>query len=67
MLLSSTQAIDACAERNGGCSAHAVCKRTLPGRRICMCHPGYEGDGKVCTCKCECLLLQLVCIGGVHS
>uniref|UniRef100_A0A8C1TDS3 Stabilin 2 n=1 Tax=Cyprinus carpio TaxID=7962 RepID=A0A8C1TDS3_CYPCA len=46
-------AVDACAENNGGCSVHAVCKRTLPGRRICMCHPGYAGDGKVCICKCK--------------
>ncbi|XP_056311873.1 stabilin-2-like [Danio aesculapii] len=49
------EAIDACAEKNGGCSAHAVCKRTLPGRRICMCHPGYAGDGKVCISINPCL------------
>ena len=52
MVLSPTQAVDACAEKNGGCSDHAVCKRTVPGRRICMCLPGYAGDGKVCVCKC---------------
>uniref|UniRef100_A0A8C1K0B5 Stabilin 2 n=1 Tax=Cyprinus carpio TaxID=7962 RepID=A0A8C1K0B5_CYPCA len=46
-------AVDACAENNGGCSVHAVCKRTLPGRRMCVCHPGYAGDGKVCVCKCK--------------
>uniref|UniRef100_A0A8C1TC09 Stabilin 2 n=1 Tax=Cyprinus carpio TaxID=7962 RepID=A0A8C1TC09_CYPCA len=48
-------AVDACAENNGGCSVHAVCKRTLPGRRICMCHPGYAGDGKVCISVNPCL------------
>lgn len=52
MVLSPTQAVDACAEKNGGCSVHAVCKRTVPGRRICMCLPGYAGDGQVCICKC---------------
>ncbi|XP_016412871.1 stabilin-2-like [Sinocyclocheilus rhinocerous] len=48
-------AVDACAENNGGCSVHAVCKRTLPGRRICVCHPGYAGDGKVCISINPCL------------
>uniref|UniRef100_A0A671QZY7 Stabilin-2-like n=1 Tax=Sinocyclocheilus anshuiensis TaxID=1608454 RepID=A0A671QZY7_9TELE len=48
-------AVDACAENNGGCSVHAVCKRTLPGRRICVCHPGYAGDGKVCVSINPCL------------
>ncbi|KTG31217.1 hypothetical protein cypCar_00018600 [Cyprinus carpio] len=48
-------AVDACAENNGGCSVHAVCKRTLPGRRMCVCHPGYAGDGKVCVSINPCL------------
>lgn len=48
-------AVDACAENNGGCSVHAVCKRTLPGRRICVCHTGYAGDGKVCISINPCL------------
>ncbi|XP_051746711.1 stabilin-2 isoform X3 [Ctenopharyngodon idella] len=48
-------AADACAENNGGCSVHAVCKRTVPGRRICVCNPGYEGDGKVCISINPCL------------
>ncbi|XP_077090778.1 stabilin-2 isoform X1 [Siphateles boraxobius] len=46
-------AVDACAEKNGGCSG--VCKRTVPGQRICMCLPGYAGDGKVCVSINPCL------------
>ncbi|GAA6081206.1 stabilin-2, partial [Tachysurus ichikawai] len=41
--------IDACAKNNGGCSPNAVCKRTNPGRRQCVCNTGYAGDGKVCV------------------
>uniref|UniRef100_H3C877 Stabilin 2 n=1 Tax=Tetraodon nigroviridis TaxID=99883 RepID=H3C877_TETNG len=40
---------DACALNNGGCSVNAVCKRTLPGRRDCVCHSGFSGDGLVCV------------------
>lgn len=46
-----SQVVDACAKNNGGCSPNAVCKRTLPGRRECVCNPGYAGDGQVCVCK----------------
>ncbi|TSK13306.1 Stabilin-2 [Bagarius yarrelli] len=38
--------MNACAKNNGGCSPNAVCKRTLPGRRQCLCNPGYSGDGQ---------------------
>ncbi|XP_051974737.1 stabilin-2 [Xyrauchen texanus] len=48
-------AVDACAVNNGGCSVHAVCKRTLPGRRICACKTGYGGDGQVCISINPCL------------
>lgn len=34
---------------NGGCSVFAVCKRTQPGRRQCVCRSGYYGDGLVCV------------------
>ncbi|KAM6984714.1 stabilin-2 [Aplochiton taeniatus] len=40
---------DACAVGNGGCSLNAVCKKTLPGRRDCVCTKGYSGDGLVCV------------------
>lgn len=40
---------DACAQNNGGCSVNAACKRTLPGRRDCVCHSGFSGDGLVCV------------------
>ncbi|XP_071400423.1 stabilin-2, partial [Centroberyx affinis] len=43
------KAKDACAVDNGGCSLHAVCKRTRPGRRDCVCGQGYAGDGLVCV------------------
>ncbi|XP_065146012.1 stabilin-2 [Paramisgurnus dabryanus] len=48
-------AVDACATNNGGCSVHALCKRTVPGRRICKCPPGYDGDGIVCISINPCL------------
>ncbi|KAL2088083.1 hypothetical protein ACEWY4_016911 [Coilia grayii] len=41
-------AVNACEKNNGGCSSHALCKRTTPGRRQCLCHSGYAGDGVVC-------------------
>uniref|UniRef100_A0A8C9WI31 Stabilin 2 n=1 Tax=Scleropages formosus TaxID=113540 RepID=A0A8C9WI31_SCLFO len=41
--------VDACKDNNGGCSANAICKQTLPGRRRCVCHTGYTGDGLVCV------------------
>lgn len=49
MSLPPPAARDACAVENGGCSADAVCKRTLPGRRECVCNSGYYGDGLVCV------------------
>lgn len=42
-------AIDACSVANGGCSVYAVCKRTQPGMRECVCSSGYRGDGRVCV------------------
>lgn len=42
-------AVDACQQANGGCSELAVCKRTQPGRRECVCGSGYQGDGLVCV------------------
>lgn len=41
-------AINACEISNGGCSAKADCKRTIPGSRVCVCKAGYTGDGIVC-------------------
>ncbi|KAG7215107.1 hypothetical protein INR49_022755 [Caranx melampygus] len=48
----SCQAKDPCAEDNGSCSLYAVCKRTLPGRRECVCNSGYYGDG-LTSCACS--------------
>uniref|UniRef100_A0A8C9SNB1 Stabilin 2 n=1 Tax=Scleropages formosus TaxID=113540 RepID=A0A8C9SNB1_SCLFO len=48
--------VDACKDNNGGCSANAICKQTLPGRRRCVCHTGYTGDGLVCVGRCAALV-----------
>lgn len=50
-------AVDACEQANGGCSELAVCKRTQPGRRECVCGSGYHGDGLVCVGTCPSILL----------
>uniref|UniRef100_A0A8C4GKP0 Stabilin 2 n=1 Tax=Dicentrarchus labrax TaxID=13489 RepID=A0A8C4GKP0_DICLA len=42
---------------NGGCNPNAVCKRTRPGRRECVCDRGYSGDGIVCVA-----VLMYVCM-----
>lgn len=42
-------AVDPCLQDHGGCSMNAVCKRTRPGRRECVCCSGYSGDGLVCV------------------
>uniref|UniRef100_A0A673XJC1 Stabilin 2 n=1 Tax=Salmo trutta TaxID=8032 RepID=A0A673XJC1_SALTR len=57
------KAKDACKDNNGGCSPHAVCKRTLPGRRQCVCNTGYHGDGMVCVQINPCLDGK----GGCHA
>ncbi|EPY74062.1 hyaluronan receptor for endocytosis-like protein [Camelus ferus] len=57
------QAINACEISNGGCSAKAVCKRTTPGRRVCVCKAGYAGDGIVCREINPCLENN----GGCHK
>ncbi|XP_055506603.1 stabilin-2 isoform X2 [Leucoraja erinacea] len=49
------EAVDACKTNNGGCSANANCKKTLPGQRQCLCQPGYTGDGLVCVGINPCL------------
>lgn len=53
-------AVDACQHANGGCSELAVCKRTQPGRRECVCGSGYHGDGLVCVGTCSSILLSPV-------
>ena len=30
------------------CNRNAVCK-TMEGSSICICNPGYAGNGKICT------------------
>ncbi|XP_040886255.1 stabilin-2 isoform X2 [Toxotes jaculatrix] len=57
------QAKDPCVVDNGGCSPHAVCKRTRPGLRDCVCDSGYSGDGLVCVEINPCLEGN----GGCHA
>jgi len=33
---------------NGGCHDQAICTN-IPGSFICVCKPGYSGDGKNCA------------------
>ena len=40
--------IDECATNNGGCSVNATCTNTI-GSRVCICTPGYIGDGITCV------------------
>ncbi|XP_076025570.1 LOW QUALITY PROTEIN: stabilin-2 [Genypterus blacodes] len=54
---------DPCTVDHGGCSVHAVCKRTRPGRRECVCDRGYAGDGLVCVEINPCLHGN----GGCHA
>lgn len=51
--LSPSIAINACEISNGGCSTKAICKRTTPGSRECVCKAGYTGDGIVCLGRCH--------------
>ncbi|MGH0148761.1 UNVERIFIED_CONTAM: hypothetical protein FKN15_040379 [Acipenser sinensis] len=59
---SCDQALDACESSNGGCSPKALCKRTTPGKRVCVCNAGYTGDGVVCLEINPCLVNN----GGCH-
>ncbi|MGH0115673.1 UNVERIFIED_CONTAM: hypothetical protein FKN15_037996 [Acipenser sinensis] len=54
--------LDACESSNGGCSPKALCKRTTPGKRVCVCNAGYTGDGVVCVEINPCLVNN----GGCH-
>ena len=40
---------------NGGCADNATCTNQLGGR-LCRCHEGYAGDGRVCANVNECAL-----------
>ncbi|XP_034005716.1 stabilin-2 [Trematomus bernacchii] len=43
---------DPCVARgNGGCSEHAACSMTAPGKRKCTCKDQYIGDGLICDLK----------------
>ncbi|KAB0406464.1 hypothetical protein E2I00_018467, partial [Balaenoptera physalus] len=60
---SAQATINACEISNGGCSGRAVCKRTTPGSRVCVCKAGYTGDGIVCIEINPCLENH----GGCHE
>jgi len=42
-------AIDRCASADSPCHDNARCFATGPARFECVCNPGYEGDGFVCS------------------
>jgi len=57
--------IDECATDNQDCSSKAECINTA-GSYVCICNPGYTGDGQTCVGKymqtpiysvCESLIL----------
>ncbi|KAM4711664.1 stabilin-2 [Anableps anableps] len=44
--------MDPCASGdNGGCSEHATCTMTDPGKKKCACKENYIGDGVTCDLK----------------
>ena len=40
--------VEDCATNAQLCNRNAVCK-TMEGYNICICNPGYAGNGKTCT------------------
>ena len=40
--------VEDCATNSQLCNRNAVCK-TMEGSSICICNPGYSGNGKICT------------------
>lgn len=44
--------LNECAVYHGGCDPFATCTN-LAGSRRCDCHPGYAGDGLICTAPAE--------------
>ena len=40
--------VEDCATNPQLCNRNAVCK-TIEGSSICICNPGYSGNGKICT------------------
>ena len=42
---------DDCMTRPTLCDRNAVCSRTSAGDHVCICNPGYRGDGTTCSRK----------------
>jgi len=42
---------DNCLTRPALCDRNAVCSRTSAGDFVCICNPGYRGDGSTCSRK----------------
>jgi hypothetical protein len=38
-----------CLDNNGGCDINAMCQNQAGTERLCICNPGYEGDGIHCS------------------
>lgn len=43
--------VEDCMTRPTLCDRNAVCSRTSVGDHVCICNPGYRGDGTSCTRK----------------
>lgn len=51
--------INECAEELDDCSVFADCFNLVESFS-CVCKPGYEGDGKTCTCTCPFCILDVI-------
>lgn len=51
MMTSPIHSTDDCMNRPTLCDRNAVCSRTSAGDHVCICNPGYRGDGTTCTRK----------------
>ncbi|XP_027899534.1 stabilin-2 isoform X1 [Xiphophorus couchianus] len=59
--------VDPCASGdNGGCSEHATCTMTAPGKKRCTCKDNYMGDGVSCELKQLPISRCLLDNGGCH-
>uniref|UniRef100_A0A3P9Q2W9 Stabilin 2 n=1 Tax=Poecilia reticulata TaxID=8081 RepID=A0A3P9Q2W9_POERE len=59
--------VDPCASGdNGGCSEHATCTMTAPGKKRCTCKDDYIGDGVSCELRQLPISRCLLDNGGCH-
>ena len=53
--------VEDCATNTQVCNRNAVCK-TMEESSICICNPGYAGNGKICTGNHYKLTYILLCV-----